>query len=641
MCGICGELTFEAGATVDRATLAAMRDRLLHRGPDDEGLFIGDDGRVGLGFRRLKIIDLSSAANQPLSNEDGSVRVAFNGEIYNYRSLRSRLVAGGHQFRSQSDTEVLVHLYEDVGARFVDEIDGMFAIALWDLRRRRLVLARDRTGKKPLFYYQDRSRIVFGSEIKALFAHAAVPVEVDETQIPPYFTYGYVPHPSTLYRGIRQVDPATVLMVEADGRTEQRRYWQLTFPAATESVAIDRNSARERVRQLVTEAVSRRRESDVPLGAFLSGGIDSTIVVGVLSRLADAPVRTFTIGFEDAPAFDETAAARRIAERFGTEHTEFRVRPSAVQLVDRLIWHHDGPFGDSSAIPTFLVSELTREHVTVVLTGDGGDDVFAGYLRFRAALAADRIPRAMAPWLDAAMALLPHAPHERHVLARARRFTRFAHLPLVDRLARWNSVFQDDLASMLKLGAPPDRLAHLAGAVEHSSRSSRLNRLLAVNFASYLPDDLLVKTDRCTMANSVEARCPLLDTALVEYVASLPDELKINGRRGKAILREAFVDLIPPDIDRRPKTGFGVPLDAWFRGELREYVRDTLLASSAASSPYVRPDAVERMIDEHQQGRANVGHRLWTLVCFERWLQQLSVWTARRPTQYHVAPLRS
>jgi asparagine synthase (glutamine-hydrolysing) len=277
----------------------------------------------------------------------------------------------------------------------------------------------------------------------------------------------------------------------------------------------------------------------------------------------------------------------------------------------------------------------------VVLTGDGGDDVFAGYLRFRAALAADRIPRAMAPWLDAAMALLPRAPHERHMLARARRFTRFAHLPLVDRLARWNSVFQDDLASMLQLGAPPDRLAHLADALEHSSRSSRLNRLLAVNFASYLPDDLLVKTDRCTMANSVEARCPLLDTALVEYVASLPDELKIYGRRGKAILREAFDDLIPPDIDRRPKTGFGVPLDAWFRGELREYVRDTLLASSAASRPYVRPDAVERMIDEHQQGRANVGHRLWTLVCFERWLRQLSIWTARQPSQYHVAPLRS
>jgi asparagine synthase (glutamine-hydrolysing) len=641
MCGICGELTFEAGATVNRAALASMRDRLLHRGPDDEGLFVGDDGRIGLGFRRLRIIDLSNAANQPLSNEDGSVRVAFNGEIYNYQALRARLAASGHQFRSQSDTEVLVHLYEEAGARFVEDIDGMFAIALWDARQRRLVLARDRAGKKPLFYYQDRHRIVFGSEIKALFAHEAVPIVVDESQIPLYFTYGYVPHPSTFYRGIRQVDPAGVIVVDADGRTESRRYWRLRFPDAEETGAVDRHAARQRVRQLVTEAVARRRASDVPLGAFLSAGIDSTIVVGVLSRLADAPVKTFTIGFDDAPAFDETAAARRIAERFGTEHTEFRVRPSAVQLIDRLIWHHDGPFGDSSAIPTFLVSELTRPHVTVVLTGDGGDDVFAGYLRFRAALAAEWIPRTMTPWLDAALALFPGAPHERHMLARARRFLRFAHLPLTDRLARWSSVFQDDLASFMPSGAAAGGLAHVAGAIDDSRRSSRLSRLLAVNFASYLPDDLLVKTDRCTMANSIEARCPLLDTALVEYVASLPDDLKIAGGRGKAILREAFADLIPRDIDRRPKTGFGVPLDAWFRGELRQYVRDTLLAPSAASRPYLKQDAVERLIDAHQQGRANAGHRLWTLVCFERWLQQLPVWTARRRTRYHEAPLGS
>jgi asparagine synthase (glutamine-hydrolysing) len=641
MCGICGELTFEPGAAVDRGTLTAMRDRLLHRGPDDEGLFVGGDGRIGLGFRRLRIIDLSSAANQPLSNEDGSVRVVFNGEIYNYRALRARLVSSGHRFRSQSDTEVLVHLYEEAGERFVDELDGMFAIALWDERQSRLVLARDRAGKKPLFYYLDRRRIVFGSEIKALFGHAAVPVEVDETQIPLYFTYGYVPHPSTFYRGIRQVDPATVVVVDADGRTKSRRYWRLTFPDAGDAAPVARTVARERVRELVTEAVSRRRESDVPLGAFLSAGIDSTIVVGVLSRLTDAPVRTFTIGFDDAPAFDETSAARRIAERFRTEHTEFRVRPSAVQLVDRLIWHHDGPFGDSSAIPTFLVSELTRQHVTVVLTGDGGDDVFAGYLRFRAALAADRIPRAIAPWLDVALALLPRAPHERHLLARARRFARFAHLPLVDRLARWNSVFQDDVTSILPAGAPTDRLAHLAGVLDDSRGASRLSRLLAVNFASYLPDDLLVKADRCTMANSIEARCPLLDTALVEYAASLPDELKVGGGRGKAILREAFADLIPPDIDRRPKTGFGVPLDAWFRGELRHYVRDTLLSSSAASRLYLKPDAIEKMIDAHQQGRANAGHRLWTMVCFERWLQQLPGWTARQPTRYHEAPLRS
>jgi len=639
MCGICGELTFEAGATVDPVTLAAMRDRLSHRGPDADGLFVGEDGRIGLGFRRLRIIDLSSAANQPLCNEDGSVRVVFNGEIYNYQTLRARLLSNGHQFRSRSDTEVLVHLYEEVGERFVDEIDGMFAIGLWDARRRRLLLARDRTGKKPLFYYQDRHRLVFGSEIKALFAHGAVPVDVDETQIPRYFTFGYVPHPATFYRGIRQIDPATVLVAAADGRIESRRYWQLRFRDPAETSSVDRRVARDRVRQLVTEAVSRRTVSDVPIGAFLSAGIDSTIVVGVLSRLSDRPVRTFTIGFEDAPAFDETAAARKVAERFGTEHTEFRVKPSAVQLIDRLIWHHDGPFGDSSAIPTFLVSELTRPHATVVLTGDGGDDVFAGYLRFRAALAADWMPRAVGPALNALLTLLPKAPHERHWLARARRFMRFAHLPPADRLARWTSVFQEDLASLLPDGAPADDVARAAGSLD-AGGGSRLGALLAANFSSYLPDDLLVKADRCTMANSIEARCPLLDTALVEYAASLPDSFKVSGGQGKAILREAFADLIPRDIDRRPKTGFGVPLDAWFRGELREFVRDTLLSRSAALRTYIRPDGLERLIDAHQRGRANVGHRLWTLVCFERWLQQLPVWTARQGSGTMRPPVR-
>ena len=635
MCGICGELTFD-GAAVRAETIVSMRDRLEHRGPDDQGVFVSDDRRAGLGFRRLAIIDVSPVANQPMANEDGTVRVAFNGEIYNFKALRARLLANGHQFRSQSDTEVLVHLYEDVGPTFVEEIDGMFAIAIWDARAKRLVLARDRAGKKPLYVYQDRRRLVFGSEIKAIAAHPDVRVEIDETQVAPYFTYGYVPHPATFYRGVTQVDPAGLVIVDASGRVESRRYWQLHFPDAGQEIRVDRQTARERVRELVTDAVSRRLVSDVPLGAFLSAGIDSTIVVGVMSRLMNAPVKTFTIGFEGAPAFDETAAARQVAGRFRTEHTEFRVTPSAVDLIDRLIWHHDGPFGDSSAIPTFLVSQLTRPHVTVVLTGDGGDELFAGYLRFQAALAADRVPRAAGPLLDAALALLPNAPHERHLLARARRFAKFMHLPLIERLVRWNSIFQDDLPSLLEQDGRVDPLAHLSSAIETSRASSPLNRLLAANYASYLPDDLLVKTDRCTMANSLEARCPLLDTALTEYAASLPDAFKLDGRRTKAILRDAFPDLIPPGIDRRPKTGFGVPLDAWFRGELRDYVRDTLLSPSAASRQYVKPTAVHRLIDDHQQGRANIGHRLWTLVCFERWLTQARLWTDGSQTRYHV-----
>ena len=637
MCGICGELTFDAGAAVDVDTLVSMRERLLHRGPDDKGVWLSTNRRAGLAFRRLAIIDLSAEANQPLPNEDGSVQVIFNGEIYNFKALRADLESRGHRFRTDGDAETIVHLYEEHGAGFVEKLDGMFAIGLWDDRAHRLVLARDRAGKKPLFYYRDAHRIVFGSEIKAILAHPGVRVSIEETEIPSYFMYGYVPHPSTFYRGIEQVNPAGVVSVEADGRVAQRKYWHLTFPDAGSAPACDYPAARERVRELVTAAVSRRLVSDVPLGAFLSAGIDSTIVVGLMSRLMNQPVKTFTIGFEGDAAYDETAGARQVAERFGTDHTEFRVKPSAVDLVDRLVWHHDGPFGDSSAIPTYLVSQLTRQHVTVVLTGDGGDELFAGYLRFGAALAAERLPRAAGAVMSAAFRALPRGANERTLLARARRFARFMHLPLLERVARWNSLFQEDVRELLQpgliaSGAPIDPLRNLQSALEEIGRFSPLGRLLAANFASYLPDDLLVKTDRCTMANALEARAPLLDTALTEYAASLPDDYKLRGRTTKAILRDAFADLLPPDIANRPKTGFGVPLDGWFREELRDFVRDTLLAPSAELGRYVRTERVRGLIDDHLSGRTNAGQRLWSLVCFERWLQVLPTWSAAAVT---------
>jgi len=634
MCGICGEVSFDRARPVSADSVRAMREQLVHRGPDAHGIFVSPDGMAGLGFRRLAIIDLSAEANQPMSSRDGSIHVVFNGEIYNFRGLRAELAARGRAFHTQSDTEVIVRLYEERGAAFVDAIDGMFAIAVWDGRQKRLILARDRAGKKPLFYYRDARRVVFGSEIKALFAHPEVPSKVDVAALPPFFSCGYVPHPATLYCGIRQLDPASVMTVDPDGRASERTYWRLEFPPAGPLPAVDAHAARDRVRELVTAAVDRRLVSDVPLGAFLSGGVDSTVVVGVMSRLTRQPVKTFTIGFEGDAAYDETAAARQVAERFKTDHHEFRVKPSAVHLIDRLIWHHDGPFGDSSAIPTYLVSELTRQHVTVVLTGDGGDEVFAGYLRFRAALAAERLPRGTAAVLGQALRFLPDAPNERHLVARARRFARFMNLPLLARAARWNSVFQDDLASFLQPefaeGAEAfDPLAHLGSELWAIRGSSPLSQLLAANFASYLPDDLLVKTDRSTMATSLEARSPLLDTSLVEYVATLPDAFKLQRGRTKGILRDAFADLIPLAIDRRPKTGFGVPLDAWFRGELRDFVRDTLLAPSAASREYLRPVRLRELVDDHQAGRANHGHRLWTLVCFERWLQLLPAWRRR------------
>ena len=631
MCGICGELTALAQPRVEQDSLARMAGTLRHRGPDHEAAFVSDDGEGGLGFRRLSIIDLRSVANQPIGNEDGSIQLVFNGEIYNFQELRRGLVARGHTFRSNADSEVIAHLYEELGDRAIDELDGMFAIAIWDSRKRVLVLARDRAGKKPLFVWEGNGRVVFGSEIKAIAGHPDVSLEIDDSALPYYFLYGYVPHPQTFYRGISHVEPGTVVTFDAHGRRSDRRYWQLIFPEAnSHGRGHDHARAVARVRELVTSAVEKRLISDVPLGAFLSGGIDSAIVVGVMSRLSSAPVRTFSVGFEQDPTFDESAEAAATAKHFGTRHTEFRVRPSAVDLLDTLIYHHDGPFADSSAIPTYLVSKLTREHVTVALTGDGGDEVFAGYLRFGAALAAERAPGWMALGVPL-LRLLPRPANERSVIARSRRFLRFMQLPLEDRLTAFSGVFFDDLDRLLSPLATAstgavDRRRHLRG-LTGLERVSPLSRLLAANFHSYLHDDLLVKTDRMTMANSLEARAPFLDRALVEYVAGLPDEEKLKGLTTKAILREAFDDMLPAAVKQAPKKGFGVPLDAWFRGELSDMCRDLVLSPSAKLRSYVSQDYIRTLINDHQAGRANHGHRLWTLLTFERWLHLMPHWS--------------
>jgi len=639
MCGICGELSFDAA--VSAGALASMTATLQHRGPDHVATFLSPDGHAGLGFRRLSIIDLREAGNQPIGNEDGSIQLVFNGEIYNFRDLRKGLVERGHRFRSNTDSEVIVHLYEELGERAIDELDGMFALSIWDGRAGRLTLARDRAGKKPLYLWQDTRRVVFGSEVKALLAHPAVRIEIDEEAIPYYFIYGYVPHPRTVYRGVRQIEPGTVESFGRDGKAAARRYWQLTFPdlrtsgprALTPSGPHDdRATAARRVRELVTAAVERRLMSDVPLGAFLSGGIDSTIIVGVMSRLLNEPVRTFSIGFEGDAAFDETDVARETAKHFGTAHTEFKVQPSAMDLLDTLVYHYDGPFADSSAIPTYLVAKLTRQHVTVALTGDGGDEVFAGYLRFAAALAAERVPGWVAGAAGVALSALPNPGNERHWIARGRRFARASGLPLMDRISAWSGAFFDDAESLLapellSRVAPLDRglnLKNLGGV----AGASPLNRLLAANFHSYLHDDLLVKADRMSMANSLEARAPFLDRALIEYVAGLPDHFKLDGRTTKAILREAFADMVPDAVKRAGKKGFGVPLDAWFRGDLGDYLRDTLLVPSARLRPYVSQGYVRQLLDDHAARRANHGHRLWTLLTFERWLALLPSWRA-------------
>jgi asparagine synthase (glutamine-hydrolysing) len=642
MCGICGELSFDRQRPVSAEAIRSMRDQLVHRGPDAFGIHVSSNGLAGLGFRRLRIIDLSTNANQPMPNEDGSIQLVFNGEIYNFAAIRERLVASGHRFRSRSDTEVIVHLYEEKGAACVEELDGMFALAIWDGRQERLVLARDRVGKKPLFFHRGRRRLAFASEIKAFLAHPDIDLEINEDAVPYYFLYGYVPGPETFYRSVMQVEPGTSVTITADGAIAHHTYWAPRYPDASAQSAktTDRRAAMETVRSLTTQAVERRLISDVPLGAFLSGGVDSTIVVGLMTALSGERVKTFSIGFEGDAAYDETAHARAVAERFHTDHTEFRVSPSAVELIDTLLWHHDGPFGDSSAIPTYLVSRLTRQHVTVVLTGDGGDEVFAGYLRFHAALAAGTLPEWSGGVLAALLSPLPTAPNERHWLSRARRFARHMHLPLLERLTRWNSFFYEDLESLLasrfRQSQPRiDPLHHLRRNLAELRRLSPLSQLLLANFRAYLPGDLLVKTDRMTMANSIEARSPFLDRALIDYAATLPDRWKLSRfGQTKVILRRAFADLIPERINRRGKMGFGVPLDRWFRGELRSYVRETLLASDARCLAYLEPAALETIVRRHETGEANLGQQLWCLLAFERWLRLLPEWrrSAGRPS---------
>ncbi|HYE85768.1 MAG TPA: asparagine synthase (glutamine-hydrolyzing) [Vicinamibacterales bacterium] len=632
MCGISGELRIDGGPA-NAAALTRMTDAIRHRGPDHGATYCGSGMPAGLAFRRLSIIDLREAANQPIPNEDGSIQLVFNGEIYNFRELRAGLVARGHQFRSNGDAEVIAHLFEEKGERAIDDLDGMFALGIWNTRTGQLTLARDRVGKKPLYLYRDATRVVFASEIKALLRHPDVTTEIDAEAIPYYLLYGYVPHPQTFYTRITQIDPGTVVTIGSDGQTCTRRYWHLQFPdEATRGPGPSFESAAATVRQLVTEAVERRLISDVPLGAFLSGGIDSTIVVAMMSRAMSEPVRTFSIGFEGDPAFDETGLARETARQFNTRHTEFRVKPSAIELIDTLVYHHDGPFADSSAIPTYLVSKLTREHVTVVLTGDGGDEAFAGYLRFGAALAAEKFPEWAGAIAAGASGLLPSPANERHPIARVKRFARHMSQPLQDRLTAWMGVFNDDLLAVLgpalrDAGRAMDRRRHLRGLTGIDG-ASPLNQLLAANFHSYLHDDLLVKADRMSMANSLEARAPFLDRALLEYAAALPDDHKLRGRTTKAVLRAAFADVIPAAVQSAPKRGFGVPLDAWFRSDLREYVADTLLSPAARSSAYLSRAFVQELVDTHQRGHANNGHKLWTLLTFERWLALLPEWRA-------------
>ncbi|HVQ31110.1 MAG TPA: asparagine synthase (glutamine-hydrolyzing) [Vicinamibacteria bacterium] len=624
MCGLCGFLD-RTGAAAGPERARAMAGLLAHRGPDGEGVHL--EGPLAFGHRRLSIIDLSERASEPMSNEDGSLWLVFNGEIYNFRELRKDLEKR-HRFRSDGDGEVILHLYAERGEEAVKALDGMFALALWDVRQRKLLVARDRAGKKPLFYHDGPGLFAFASEVKALLAHPDVPKDKDPAALPLFLTYGYVPTPGTFYRHIRSLPPGQLMVVTEKGTEGPRPYWDVRFTSAERNGplgAMGDQEAEERFRTLLRAAVKRRLVSDVPLGAFLSGGLDSSSVVAFMAQEAEGRVKTFCIGFQDGGAYDERAHARVVAQHFGTEHTEFVVEPKALELIDRLVWHHDGPFGDSSAVPTYLLSELTRGHVTVALNGDGGDEVFAGYLRFYGGDLSERIPTLAFKALRAGLGLLPEPKDRKHLLRFAKRFAEAGEQPLLERYLRWNAYFTDDLPALLR----PEMLEHatrekilasFASSLGHEG--SVLARLLELNFKTYLLDDLNVKMDRMSMAHGLETRSPFLDTALVEFGASLPDRLRMRLGKGKLLLRRAMKDILPASILERGKMGFGAPLGAWFRSDLGPFVKDRLLDPRSPIYDYLQKEPVARMVADHMAETADLSPRIWALLTLESWLRQ-------------------
>ena len=614
MCGITGELS---SAGTDGALLRDMCDALRHRGPDDEGTLVEEP--VALGMRRLAIIDVDHG-QQPVYNEDRSIAVVFNGEIYNFGELRRGLLTRGHTFRTEGDSEVIAHLYEERGADCVQELRGMFAFAVWDRGRHRLVLARDRVGKKPLHYSITPTGIIFGSELKALLRHPAVGRNVDLEALDHYLTFQYVPAPFSILQGIRKLPPASVLVYES-GEATVSRYWQLDPRTKTTAT---REESVERTRELIREATRIRLMSERPLGAFLSGGIDSSLVVAAMAEASTGPVKTFSIGFEDE-RFDEREHARAVANAFSTEHHEFVVKPDPLTTLDSVAGAYDEPFADSSAVPSLEVARVTREHVTVALNGDGGDESFGGYTRYAYNAGVERLPLpALRPILRAATHYIPSTIETRSPLGRIRRAARLAEGDACDRYFGLMAYFDEDQKRQLygdamRSAVPAGRSSALLRELwESSTAVDVIDRMLDVDVRSYLPGDLLVKVDIATMRHSLEGRSPLLDHVLMEHAAALPSAWKVQGRRTKVLLKDVARGWLPDQVIDRPKMGFGVPIAGWLRGELRDASRDLLTDATARSRGWFDPAAVVALLDEHDAG---VDHspRLWALLMLEQW----------------------
>jgi asparagine synthase (glutamine-hydrolysing) len=622
MCGICGVVSL-GDTPVDATELQPLNDAMRLRGPDDEGVFT--DGRAGLGHRRLSIIDLSGG-HQPMANEDGQVVTVLNGEIYNFRSLRSRLEALGHAFRTRSDTEVLVHGYEAWGDALPSELEGMFAFAIWDRARRRLLLARDRFGEKPLAWFERGGRFVFASTLTALLRHPAAPRAIDRDALASYLALELVPAPASIVAGIHKLPPAHLLTVDERGRVETRRYWRLAVRGAPEREP----DAEARLRDELRASVAARLVSDVPLGIFLSGGIDSSAVTWAASEAGAGRIKTFSIGFDD-PSFDETSYAREVAQRFGTEHIEERLEAAQLlELVPRLGEILDEPMADGSIVPTYFLSRLARRHVTVALGGDGGDELFGGYPTYRAHALAERIEPLLAwPRLTRRMArladLLPVSHRNLSFDFKVKKFLDGLSAPPSIRNYVWTGAFRgDELPSLLGEAVDPARAYDPVERVYREAAGERhLERVLAEDVELYLPHHVLAKVDRAGMANSLEVRAPMLDTRFAEHAARLPlaDKRSANFLTdGKSILKRAFAGYLPDRVLHRPKKGFGMPIGAWLRGPLAPLARDVLTGDGGLCAAGVIERApVERLLDEHARGRVDHRKRLWTLLVLQLW----------------------
>ena len=635
MCGIAGQ--FLIGKNAQLSDIRAMCDQIRHRGPDDEGFHM--DGGCGIGMRRLSIIDLSTG-HQPMPNEDGSVWVVFNGEIYNFQELRRNLIQQGHRFKTNSDTETLIHLYEQEGPGGIAKLRGMFAYAVWDARDRSLLLARDRFGKKPLYYAALPQGLYFGSELKCLRS-AGVPLDLDHEALRYYFQFTYIPDPWSPFKAVRKLPPGSWLRYHSNGKIEQGQYWKLPVPAEQPAPEMSEAETCDRLRDAFDESVRIRLISDVPLGAFLSGGIDSSSVVASMALQTDQPVKTFAIGFEEAD-FNELPFARLVAEKYKTDHHELIVRPDSVDLVSKLIRHFDEPFGDSSAIPTYLVSEFAVQHVKVSLTGDGGDEMFGGYWSFKIADDSrflDNVPQPFRRAISTLADALPYSAYGKNYLRGISRSS-----PLERYYERNCTPYYMRQRLLAPQWLSPADGAFFTSKFRHflpENGADILTQILYFEATANLTGDMLVKVDRMSMANSLEVRCPMLDHKLAELAASIPHSWKLRNGRGKDIFIRAVGDRLPPELLNRPKRGFSVPLAKWFRTSLRDFLRDHLLSASFLSRGIVSPEFVQHLIEEHDNGRRNNSPYLWMLLMLELWFRETSVLQAAGPHQDIPQPVSS